>query len=123
MIHDEIASAFYAKLHEIGIPVFKHFSNITGERIIVQVKANTKNILQTAQVWVLIYTNTVGNLPNTVRLNELQDAAEIAIQPPFTLPNGEILFIEQISVDGPYIDPETPQECFLILRYQVKAGE
>jgi len=121
MIHDEIASAFFAKLNGIGPPVFKHFSNTSGERIVIQVKANTKDILQTAQVWILFYTATVDSLPNTIRLNELKDTIENALQPPFTAPNGEVLLVEPMSIDGTFIDPETPQECYMILRYRVKA--
>ena len=121
MIHDEIASSFYAKLNGIGPPVFKHFSNTAGERIVIQVKANTKDILQTAQVWIIFYAETINNLPNTVRLNELKDSIENALQPPFTAPDGEVLLAEPISIDGPYIDPQTPQECYMILRYRVKA--
>jgi len=121
MIHDEIASAFFAKLHGIGPPVFKHYSNTAGERIVIQVKANTKDIFQTAQVWILFYTPTVDNLPNTTRLNELKDTIENVLQPPFTAPNGEVLLAEPVSIDGPYIDPQTSQECFVILRYKVTA--
>jgi len=121
MIHDEIASAFFAKLNGIGPPVFKHFSNTAGERIVIQVKANTKDILQTAQVWIIFYADTINNLPNTVRLNELKDSIENVLQPPFTAPDGEVLLAEPISIDGPYIDPQTPQECYMILRYKVKA--
>ena len=121
MIHDEIASSFYAKLNGIGPPVFKHFSNTAGERIVIQVKANTKDILQTTQVWIIFYAETINNLPNTVRLNELKDSIENVLQPPFTAPDGEVLLAEPISIDGPYIDPQTPQECYMILRYRVKA--
>ncbi len=123
MIHDEIASAFYAKLQSTGPPVYKHFSNVSGERIVIQVKSNTKNILQTAQVWILFYTDTIDNLPDTTRLNQLKDSIENALKPPFTAPNGEVLLVNPISIDGPFIDPQAPQECFMILRYQVKAGD
>jgi len=121
MIHDEIASAFFTKLNGIGPPVFKHFSDQAGERVVIQVKANTINILQTAQVWILFYTATINNLPNTTRLNELKDSIESALVPPFTAPSGEVLLVETMSIDGPFIDPETPQECYMILRYRVKA--
>jgi len=121
MIHDEIASAFFAKLNGTGPPVFKHFSNTSGERIVIQVKANTKDIFQTAQVWILFYTPTVDSLPNTTRLNELKDTIENVLQPPFTAPSGEVLLVDPMSIDGPFIDPETPQECYMILRYRVKA--
>lgn len=120
MIHDEIASAFYAKLSNIGLPVFKHYSNVAGERIVIQVKANTWDVLQTAQVWILIYTRTVAQLPNTARLNQLSGQVQARITAPFSLPNGEIVYFEPISVDGPYVDSQIPQECYLILRYKVK---
>lgn len=120
MIHDEIASAFYAKLTNIGVSVFKHYSNVAGERIVVQVKANTWDVLQTAQVWILIYTSTISQLPNTARLNQLSERVQARITAPFSLPSGEIVYFEPASIDGPYIDPQTPQECYLILRYKVK---
>jgi len=121
MIHDEIASSFYAKLSGLGVPVFKHMSNAAGERIVVQVKANTIEILQTAQVWVLVYAETTNNLPNMTRLNQLKQAVENALVEPFTAPSGEVLLVEPMSVDGPYVDPQTPSEAYLILRYRVKA--
>lgn len=121
MMHDEIASSFYAKLNSLGVPVFKHVSNTAGERVVIQVKANTIEILQTAQVWVLVYAETTNNLPNMTRLNQLKQAIESALVEPFTAPSGEVLLVESMSVDGPFIDPQTPSEAYLILRYRVKA--
>jgi hypothetical protein len=121
MIHDEIASSFYAKLNGVGVPVFKHVSNTAGERIVIQVKANTIEILQTAQVWILVYADTINNLPNMTRLNQLKQAIENALVEPFTAPSGEVLLVEPISIDGPFVDPQIPSEAYLILRYRVKA--
>lgn len=122
MIHDEIASAFFAKLNNTGLKVFKHYSNTAGERVVIQVKANTKDTIQSAQVWLIVYSNTVNGVPNMIRLNTMKEAIENAITEPFQTPQGEILNVEEMAVDGPYIDPQTPQESYLIIRYRIKAN-
>lgn len=141
MIHGEIASGIYNKLKRkeivipgengeedekiitgISVPVFKFFSNQSGSRVVIQVKANVQNILQTAQVWLVIYSTVTSGIANFNELETIQHEIEEEMEKGnITLPSGEIVYFEPMSVDGPYIDGERPQEVFSILRYKIKA--
>ena len=141
MLHGEIASGFYNKLRKvvtvipgeegeedetvttgISVPVYKFFSNKAGERVVIQVKANVQNTLQTAQVWFVIYSTVTSGIVNTSQLENIQHEIESELKDGnITLPSGEIVYFEPMSIDGPFIDGERPQEAFSILRYRIKA--
>ena len=122
MLHDEIVSGFYAKLKNINIPVFKYYSNKAGERIVLQLKANVKSeVFQNAQVWVIVYAKTLNNLPDVSRLNQIVDSIKTNLDGVINMPSGEVILANLISTDGVFIDEKNPNECFMILRYSVKA--
>jgi hypothetical protein len=122
MIHGEIASGIYNQISNISVPVYKFFSNQAGSRVVIQVKANVQNTLQTAQVWLVIYSTVTNGIANFNELETVQhEIEEEMAKGNITLPNGEIVYFEQMNIDGPYIDNEHPQEVFTILRYRIKA--
>jgi len=125
MLHDEIVSGIYAKLKSsVSIPIYKFYFQATGERIVILLKANTKeDVFQKAQVWIEIFAPTVDNLPDTARLTQLQHEVENALQGNISLPTGELLILKPLSIDGPFVDPESATEAYLILRYKVIVKE
>lgn len=91
MIHDEIVSGIYQKIKTV-LPtanVFKYYSNVAGERIVIQVKSNDLAFtIQSVVVWVNIYVPLLNNLVDSTRTNQLKASIETAIDSNISLPSG-----------------------------------
>lgn len=124
MIHDEIVSGIYQKIKTV-LPtanVFKYYSNVAGERIVIQVKSNDLAFtIQTVTVWVNIYVPLLNNLVDSTRTNQLKASIETAIDSNISLPSGIVWNVKVSTIAGPIVDPETPAESLQILKISLEA--
>jgi hypothetical protein len=124
MIHDEIVSGIYQKIKTV-LPtanVFKYYSNVAGERIVIQVKSNDLAFtIQTVVVWVNIYVPLLNNLVDSTRTNQLKASIETAIDSNISLPSGIVWNVKVSTIAGPIVDPETPAESLQILKISLEA--
>lgn len=124
MIHDEIVSGIYQKIKTV-LPtanVFKYYSNVAGERIVIQVKSNDLAFtIQTVTVWVNIYVPLLNNLVDSTRTNQLKANIETAIDSNISLPSGIVWNVKVSTIAGPIVDPETPAESLQILKISLEA--
>lgn len=124
MIHDEIVSGVYATLNTLDIPVFKHESAGSGERIVIQLKDNQKDIFQRGMLWILIYVPKLDDLlPDHKRCNVIKELVSEALEENIVISKGDLFAVEEFGVTGPLSDPDAPQESLYLLTYRVKAIE
>lgn len=124
MIHDEIVSGIYQKIKTVlpTVNVFKYYSNVAGERIVIQVKSNDLAFtIQSVVVWVNIYVPLLNNLVDSTRTNQLKANIETAIDSNISLPSGIVWNVKVSTIAGPIVDPETPAESLQILKISLEA--
>ena len=124
MIHDEIVSGVYKNLMTVGVPVFKYEGTGPGERIIIQLKDNQKDIIQSGMLWILIYVPKKDDLlPDYKRCEVLKEAVSAALKSKVVVSKGDLFSVEEFGVTGPLSDPQVPKESLYLLTYRIKAVE
>ena len=124
MLHDEILTAVYKKLHPTGIATHKHYHTSTGERFVLLLKGNRLDTLQTAQLWVIMYTpNYNGITPNIARLTALKEIVEGALSDTEYTAAGAPIYLELYNIEGIVTDQANTDESFQIMRYKITTKE
>jgi len=120
MYLNEILTAFYSALNGKGYSVYKQYTIGSDKRICIVNKGVMKTEseqLQQASVWVECFAPNIGNLPDIASLQTMKGVVETNLA---SLTIGtEKATVKQVSVLGPVIDPQVPNEAFIILTYEI----
>jgi len=120
MYLNEILTAFYSVLNGKGYSVYKQYTIGSDKRICIVNKGVMKTEseqLQQASIWVECFAPNIGNLPDIASLQTMKGVVETNLA---SLTIGtEKATVKQVSVLGPVIDPQVPNEAFIILTYDV----
>ena len=120
MYLNEILTGFYLALNGKGYPVYKQFTLGSDKRICIVNKGVMKTEseqLQQASIWVECFAPNIGNLPDIASLQTMKGVVETNLA---SLTIGtEKATVKQVSILGPVIDPQTPNEAFIILTYEI----
>ncbi|HPB87825.1 MAG TPA: hypothetical protein PLP59_09910 [Thermotogota bacterium] len=124
MLHDEILTAIYKKLQPTGIATYKHYHTATGERFVLLLKGNFLETLQTAQLWIMMYTpNYNGITPNIARLGALKAIIAGALSDTEYTTSGAPIYLELYNIEGIVTDQANTNESFQIMRYKITTKE
>ena len=120
MYLNEILTAFYSALNGKGYSVYKQYTTGSDKRICIVNKGVMKTEseqLQQASIWVECFAPNIGNLPDIASLQTMKGVVETNLA---SLTIGtEKATVKQVSVLGPVIDPQVPNEAFIILTYEI----
>ena len=120
MYLNEILTAFYSALNGKGYSVYKQYTIGSDKRICIVNKGVMKTEseqLQQASIWVECFAPNIGNLPDIASLQTMKGVVETNLA---SLTIGtEKATVKQVSVLGPVIDPQVPNEAFIILTYEI----
>jgi len=120
MYLNEILTGFYLALNGKGYPVYKQYTTGNEKRICIVNKGVMKTEseqLRQASIWVECFAPNIGNLPDIASLQTMKGVVETNLA---SLTIGtEKATVKQVSILGPVIDPQTPNEAFIILTYQI----
>ena len=120
MYLNEILTAFYSALNGKGYSVYKQYTIGSDKRICIVNKGVMKTEseqLQQASIWVECFAPNIGNLPDISSLQTMKGVVETNLA---SLTIGtEKATVKQVSVLGPVIDPQVPNEAFIILTYEI----
>ena len=120
MYLNEILTAFYSALNGKRYSVYKQYTTGSDKRICIVNKGVMKTEseqLQQASIWVECFAPNIGNLPDIASLQTMKGVVETNLA---SLTIGtEKATVKQVSILGPVIDPQTPNEAFIILTYDV----
>lgn len=120
MYLNEILTAFYSALNGKGYSVYKQYTTGSDKRICIVNKGVMKTEseqLQQASIWVECFAPNIGNLPDIASLQTMKGVVETNLA---SLTIGtEKATVKQVSILGPVIDPQTPNEAFIILTYEI----
>ena len=120
MYLNEILTGFYSALNGKGYYVYKQYTTGSDKRICIVNKGVMKTEseqLQQASIWVECFAPNIGNLPDIASLQTMKGVVETNLA---SLTIGtEKATVKQVSVLGPVIDPQTPNEAFIILTYEI----
>jgi len=117
---NEILTGFYLALNGKGYSVYKQYTIGSDKRICIVNKGVMKTEseqLQQASIWVECFAPNIGNLPDIASLQTMKGVVETNLA---SLTIGtEKATVKQVSILGPVIDPQTPNEAFIILTYEI----
>lgn len=120
MYLNEILTAFYSALNGKGYSVYKQYTTGSDKRICIVNKGVMKTEseqLQQASIWVECFAPNIGNLPDIASLQTMKGVVETNLA---SLTIGtEKATVKQVSILGPVIDPQVPNEAFIILTYEI----
>ena len=120
MYLNEILTGFYSALNGKWYSVYKQYTTGSDKRICIVNKGVMKTEseqLQQASIWVECFAPNIGNLPDIASLQTMKGVVETNLA---SLTIGtEKATVKQVSVLGPVIDPQTPNEAFIILTYEI----
>ena len=121
MYLNEILTAFYSALNGKGYSVYKQYTIGSGKRICIVNKGVMKTEseqLQQASIWVECFAPNISNLPDISTLQTMKTTVETNLGTSITV-NSQTAYLKEVNVLGPVIDPQTPNEAFIILAYDV----
>ena len=121
MYLNEILTAFYSALNGKGYSVYKQYTIGSNKRICIVNKGVMKTEseqLQQASIWVECFAPNISNLPDISTLQTMKTTVETNLGTSITV-NNQTAYLKEVNVLGPVIDPQTPNEAFIILAYDV----
>jgi len=108
MYLNEILTGFYLALTGKGYTVYKQYTTGTDKRICIVNKGVRPTGTEQLQE---------ANLPDIASLQTMKGVVETNLA---SLTIGtEKATVKQVSILGPVIDPQTPNEAFIILTYEI----
>lgn len=121
MYLNEILTGFYLALNGKGYPVYKQYTTGNEKRICIVnkgVRPTDSEQLQEASVWIECFAPNIANLPDISTLQTMKTTVETNLGTSITV-NSQTAYLKEVNVLGPVIDPQTPNEAFIILTYDV----
>lgn len=118
---NEILTGFYLALNGKGYTVYKQYTTGNEKRICIVnkgVRPTDSEQLQEASVWVECFAPNIANLPDISTLQSMKTTVETNLGTSITV-NGQTAYLKEVNVLGPVIDPQVPNEAFIILAYDV----
>lgn len=121
MYLNEILTGFYTTLNNNGYPVYKQYTAGTGKRICIVnkgVRLTDSEQLHDVSIWVECFAPNISGLPDISSLQSMKSTVESKLGTSITV-NNQTAYLKQVSVLGPVIDPQMPNEAFIVLTYNV----
>ena len=121
MYLNEILTGFYLALTGKGYTVYKQYTTGTDKRICIVnkgVRPTGTEQLQEASIWIECFAPNIANLPDVSTLQTMKTTVESNLGTSITV-NKQTAYLKEVNVLGPVIDPQTPNEAFIILTYDV----
>lgn len=121
MYLNEILTGFYLALNGKGYPVYKQYTTGNEKRICIVnkgVRPTGTEQLQEASIWIECFAPNISNLPDISTLQTMKTTVETNLGTSITV-NSQTAYLKEVNVLGPVIDPQTPNEAFIILTYDV----